>query len=481
MPKETKTYKLFIAAPGDIISEKKSIFALVDEWNRLQGLHKNVRIEVEDWSSAYPIHGSRAQALINEQIFDESDFVVALFWTKFGTPTGVADSGTEEEIERAIEQKKHLMLYFSDAPIEPTRLNAEDYQKVKAFRKKHQDNGMYKMYNSTEQFHEVFQSNLSKFMNDLLAGKLGSKPKDLQSKAIKPEEEKDETGVEYDPIIDIQRKIEQNFPSYWTKLYGIIEPGSIISNSIKISKNNSEDIKKLKEKVADWEKEIKVYSEKLKTVFSEIDSMSADELKNEIMPEELWTVGAALDSFDNELWLFKHHYQEMASFKVKETVGNIIRAMKDYTGILPASVKSGTIKKIESLGLGILRSDQTLLSGVIGKGIRSEILHKLEPAYFPLMTRRSIWALFFFSDQAEEFIVDQTKDGKFRTVHNWDYRYDYFTYYNHIIFELMKKGLAKHKIILQPEFKYGYVNLFLVDIFKSHARDIEDLRKLKHK
>ena len=43
--------------------------------------------------------GERAQAIINRQIVKDSDLVVAIFWTRIGTPTGVAQSGMIEEIE----------------------------------------------------------------------------------------------------------------------------------------------------------------------------------------------------------------------------------------------------------------------------------------------------------------------------------------------------------------------------------------------
>jgi hypothetical protein len=102
MPGDSKIFTLFIASPSDVKKEKATIRKLVNEWNNLQGRFKSVRIEVTDWNDAFPIYGERPQAIINQQIFDKSDFVVALFWTKFGSPTGVADSGTEEEILRAI-------------------------------------------------------------------------------------------------------------------------------------------------------------------------------------------------------------------------------------------------------------------------------------------------------------------------------------------------------------------------------------------
>jgi hypothetical protein len=170
MPKDSKIFTLFIASPSDIIKEKVIIHKLVNEWNHLQGRFKCVRIEVTDWNDAFPIYGERPQAIINEQIFDKSDFVVALFWTKFGSPTGVADSGTEEEILRAIKTQKKLLLYFSNTPVPPHNINTVEYEKVKAFKIKHQDSGLYKIYKSDVDFKKKFQNDLSAFMVDLIDG-----------------------------------------------------------------------------------------------------------------------------------------------------------------------------------------------------------------------------------------------------------------------------------------------------------------------
>jgi hypothetical protein len=39
--------------------------------------------------------------------------LIGVFWTRVGTPTGIAESGTLEEIERVAAEGKLVMLYFS--------------------------------------------------------------------------------------------------------------------------------------------------------------------------------------------------------------------------------------------------------------------------------------------------------------------------------------------------------------------------------
>jgi hypothetical protein len=59
---------------------------------------------------ARPAAGVRVQGEINQQFVRDSDVVVGMFWTKLGTPTGVADSGTVEEIDLFVETNKPAML-----------------------------------------------------------------------------------------------------------------------------------------------------------------------------------------------------------------------------------------------------------------------------------------------------------------------------------------------------------------------------------
>lgn len=478
MPKDTKTYILFIAAPGDLGHEKNIVKNLVNEWNLISGRAKNVRIETTDWSEAIPEFGKRPQAIINEQLFDKSDLVVALFWNKFGTPTGVADSGTEEEILRAIKNGKPLMLYFSDKGIPPSKFDSKGQEQINTFRKKHKDEGLYSVFASDDDFINSFRLHLAGKMNSILT------PPEVDSTMAVHEiiEEADQTGAEYRPVKEIEETLRENFPIYMTRLHGIIEPKSNLPNGMKISKanKNKDELKALKEKVAEWNKRILEYTTSFNNDFSDISLYSNDEFKNEIVAKKLWTVEGALTNMDSELHRYRNAYKNIESYKVKDTIQRILDAIKYYRVHLPLKVKSNSCSSPHDFGFEILTKEKTLLTNVVGKGIRSEILHKSDPEHFSLMTRRSIWGLFFLSNESAEFIVDENKDGNWRTVHNWDYLYDYFNYYNYILFNLMKEYFSRNGIKLKNEYKYGYTNLFLVDIFHNNAKNIEELRRYKH-
>jgi hypothetical protein len=83
---------------------------------------------------ATPKSGVRPQEAINRQLVSECDILVGMFWTKIGTPTGVAESGTVEEIDQFVAARKPALLYFSSRPIDPNKIDLKQHTRLKAFK-----------------------------------------------------------------------------------------------------------------------------------------------------------------------------------------------------------------------------------------------------------------------------------------------------------------------------------------------------------
>lgn len=145
-----KEYKVFIASPDDVIAERDIIEKAINKISI-----PNVRLKVIRWENDLPsTSATKPQDLINNYLLDECDLLVGLFWTKFGKKTKNADSGTVEEIEKFILNRKPVILYFFDKPVNPLSINSEDIDKIKQFREKYKDNGIYKVLNSDEHLNE---------------------------------------------------------------------------------------------------------------------------------------------------------------------------------------------------------------------------------------------------------------------------------------------------------------------------------------
>ena len=56
--------------------------------------------------------------------------VVAVFWSRFGSPTEEYASGTEEEIERMLDSGKPVMLYFIERDVPMSLIDAEQISKI---------------------------------------------------------------------------------------------------------------------------------------------------------------------------------------------------------------------------------------------------------------------------------------------------------------------------------------------------------------
>jgi hypothetical protein len=78
-----------------------------------------------------------------------------VFWTRLGSPTGIADSGTLEEIDRVAKAGKPAMLYFSKAGADPDEISVEQLQRLKEFKKQTYPNGLIETYKSVGEFRDT--------------------------------------------------------------------------------------------------------------------------------------------------------------------------------------------------------------------------------------------------------------------------------------------------------------------------------------
>lgn len=155
-------YDLLISCPGDIQEEIEAINRTVQKFNDQFSDTLGISIRTRHWSkNSYPQSGGKPQVLLNEQFVKKCDAAVALFWTRFGTPTDEYGSGTEEEIEIMLEAGKQVFLYFSEKPISPSKMDSEGYKKVQALKRKY--NGIYFSYCTAEEFESSFYAHLTQY------------------------------------------------------------------------------------------------------------------------------------------------------------------------------------------------------------------------------------------------------------------------------------------------------------------------------
>jgi hypothetical protein len=180
-----KIVRLLISSPGDVDIERQQVLEVVDEVNRTLGRQLGVVVDPLDWArDVYPAAG-RPQGVINEQLGSYEIFV-GIMWRRFGTPSGVARSGTEEEFLRAYEswqktKRPHIMFYFCDAPAPPPTSpdEVEQLSRVVEFRSRvgREHPQLPGRYAERAAFKDTFRPDLHR----LLASEFASRPLPIAS------------------------------------------------------------------------------------------------------------------------------------------------------------------------------------------------------------------------------------------------------------------------------------------------------------
>jgi hypothetical protein len=151
-----------LASPSDVKEERLAASEIIIDWNNIHSISRKTVLLPIGWElNSTPTLGDRPQAIINDQVLKNADLLVGIFWTRIGTSTGKAISGTVEEIEEHIKSGKPAMLYFSNKPINPGTLDQEQYNAVRDLKKEYQNKGLTSDFDSVEEFRSKFQKHLS--------------------------------------------------------------------------------------------------------------------------------------------------------------------------------------------------------------------------------------------------------------------------------------------------------------------------------
>lgn len=161
MPRSNTTYRIFVASPGDVHRERDAMQGVVNTMNRILDAllpDDGVCVELVRWESHVAPQIARGpQAVVNDQL-EPCDIFVGILSERFGTPTAVAGSGTEEEFRRAYAQwEKHqapwIVFYFNTTPgAAEGPVDRAQQDKVAAFRAELQAKGLCGEYRGAEMF-----------------------------------------------------------------------------------------------------------------------------------------------------------------------------------------------------------------------------------------------------------------------------------------------------------------------------------------
>lgn len=167
MPFTATVVRVLIASPGDTAGARAALREALDDWNSLHAENDGVMVLPVMWErDAVPEMGDRQQGIINRQLVDVADMLIALFWTRLGTPTSEAESGTAEEIERFLEAGKPVLLYFSAEPVLPDSVDPEQHRRLVEFRKSMEARGLIDRFSTTDELRRKATAAVTRTIRD---------------------------------------------------------------------------------------------------------------------------------------------------------------------------------------------------------------------------------------------------------------------------------------------------------------------------
>jgi hypothetical protein len=162
-----RVVRLFVASPSDVGDERLQLAQVVEEFNRVLGKHHGIHVEILRWETHASPGLGRAEDVVLDSL-GEFDLMIGIMWSRFGTPTGKAGSGTEEEFHLAYERwtkgrVADILFYFCDAPAPyPKSPNeTEQLQAVLRFKAEIQALGLVWEYSDRARFKDIVRPQLT--------------------------------------------------------------------------------------------------------------------------------------------------------------------------------------------------------------------------------------------------------------------------------------------------------------------------------
>lgn len=170
MAYDARVLQILIISPGDVQAERDTISQIIYEWNHVNSRDRSIVLLPLRWEThASPELGQRPQAAINRQVVDYCDMAIGVFWTRLGTPTGEAESGSTEEINRVADAGKPVMLYFSRAKVDLQATDLSEYARLASFKDSLFQKALIESYTTITEFREMLTRQLALGIRDVIA------------------------------------------------------------------------------------------------------------------------------------------------------------------------------------------------------------------------------------------------------------------------------------------------------------------------
>ena len=139
--------RIFLASPSDTTQDRIAVREALADWNVQHAADLGVVLLPVGWETdATPEWGDHPQAILNRQLLDNADALVGIFWTRVGTPTPEAESGTVEEIERFAVSGKPTLVYYCRRQVDLDKLDTTQLDALRTFEKSCREKSIHDSY-----------------------------------------------------------------------------------------------------------------------------------------------------------------------------------------------------------------------------------------------------------------------------------------------------------------------------------------------
>ncbi|MBR3327063.1 MAG: hypothetical protein IKG22_07045 [Atopobiaceae bacterium] len=177
MPKALTRYTVLLSAPGDAAHECEIADEELQKINRTHSSETGIDFYPTDWRrDSRADSGDEPQKLLNRQIVEDADIILAIFKERFGTPTSQYGSGTEEEIMLGLEMGKPVLVYFWNPRPDFVPKDANQYAKIGALRSRLQSKVMYQVFSDEAALRNKITHDFTKLLYELEGGTISPKP-----------------------------------------------------------------------------------------------------------------------------------------------------------------------------------------------------------------------------------------------------------------------------------------------------------------
>ena len=175
MAEVPEVYKVLIASPGDVGTERTEVEEAIKDLNKNVFGNLGIHLEPIRWENdCYPSVGTDSQAVVHEQLGDDYNVLIGIFWKKIGTPTPRAPSGTIDEFDRAYARwvntkSPKIMFYFRRGPVNLDEVKWEELRPIEEFRERLRQTGvLFWDYNDEEHFAKLIKMHLNSVILEIM-------------------------------------------------------------------------------------------------------------------------------------------------------------------------------------------------------------------------------------------------------------------------------------------------------------------------